>query len=176
VVTPQEHLPHRSTRPTGQPAGGAAHVIVIRTPDERLVWLSPLASRRHEDVIAHLKGFTGYLIVDGYGAYQKFLDTPAGRLAGIQQCVQHVFRRCRAVTKLGPGGVQAWAGEVRTILAEAHDAVTAARAAGRSHLDPAVLDDLRARYDTAVTAGIIHNRHRDWDGNVTTPDTPWPPG
>lgn len=63
VITPQVDLA------TGQPAGGAAHVIVIRTPDERLVWLSPLASRRHEDVIAHLKGFTGYLIVDGYGAY-----------------------------------------------------------------------------------------------------------
>jgi hypothetical protein len=80
-----------------------------------------------------------------------------------------VFRRCRAVTKLGPGGVQAWAGEVRTILAEAHDSVTAARAAGRSHLDPAVLADLRARYDTAVTAGIIHNRHRDRDGNGNHP-------
>jgi transposase len=38
VITPQVDLA------TGQPAGGAAHVIVIRTPDERLVWLSPLAS------------------------------------------------------------------------------------------------------------------------------------
>src|SRR5664280_457832 len=35
---------------------------------------------------------------------------------GIQQCVQHVFRRCRAVAKLGPGGVQAWATKVRKVL------------------------------------------------------------
>jgi transposase len=149
----------------GQPAGGAAHVMVIRTPDERLVWLYPLASRRHEDVIAHLTGFTGYLIVDGYGAYQKLLD----KLAGIQQCVQHVFRRCRAVAKLGPGGVQTWATKVRAILAEAHDAVTAAKADGRQHLDPDLLADLRARYDHAVAAGIIHNRHRDWDGDGNHP-------
>jgi integrase len=37
-----------------------------------------------------------------------------------------VIRRCRAVTKLGPGGVQDWAGDVITILRGAHQAVEAA--------------------------------------------------
>ena len=34
----------------------------------------------------------------------------------------------------------------------------------RQHrLDPQVLDDLRERYDTAVSSGLIHNRLRDRD-------------
>ena len=38
-----------------------------------------------------------------------------------------------------------------------------ARARGSTALNPQILDDLRERYDTAVTAGMIHNRLRDWD-------------
>ncbi|HEY6797363.1 MAG TPA: transposase [Kineosporiaceae bacterium] len=51
---------------TGQPGPRAPHVMVLRTPDERLVLLTALASRRHDDVTASLRTFTGYLIVDGY--------------------------------------------------------------------------------------------------------------
>ena len=65
--------------------------------------------------------FTGHLITDGYTGYQHLLS----RLAGIQQCCPHVIRRCRAVTKLGPGGLQSWAGDVIAILREAHQAVEA---------------------------------------------------
>ena len=44
--------------------------------------------------------------------------------------------------------------------------VEEARARGDTALDPQVLAGLRERYDTAVSAGIIHNRLRDWhDGN-----------
>ena len=103
--------------------------------------------------------FTGYLITDGYTGYQHLLS----RLAGIQQCCAHVIRRCRAVTKLGPGRVQNWAGEIIMVLRGAHDAVEAARARGDTALDQKVLDDLRERYDAAVASGIIHNRLRDWD-------------
>jgi len=70
------------------------------------------------------------------------------------------------VTKLGPGGLQSWAGDIITILREAHRAVEDARARGSTALDPQVLKDLRERYDQAVSTGIIHNRLRDWhDGN-----------
>jgi len=177
VVTP-------ATDPdTGAPVPGAPHVFVLRTPDERLVWLTALDSRRHHDVTASLRTFTGYLIVDGYGAYQKLLprtgdkpgDRPGGStdqapagglLAGIQQCCQHVTRRCRGVAKLGPGLLQSWATKVIAVLGAAHEQVEAARARGDEALDPQVLAGLRARYDTAVQTGIVHNRHRDWhDGN-----------
>ena len=98
-------------------------------------------------------------MTDGYTGYQHLLS----RLAGIQQCCQHIIRRARAVHKLGPGGVQDWAGDIIAILREAHRAVGDARARGSTALDQQVLDHLRERYDTAVRFGIIHNRLRDWD-------------
>ena len=105
--------------------------------------------------------FTGFLITDGYKAYQLLLP----RLAGVQQCCQHVIRSCRAVTKLGPGSLQSWAADVISILREAHQAVEEARARGDTALDPEQLEKLRQRYDEAAF-GITHNRLRDWhDGN-----------
>jgi transposase len=144
-------------------AAGAPHVLVVRTPDGRLTWLQALASRRKGDVAAGIPAaFTGLLMTDGYTGYQHLLT----RLAGIQQCCQHIIRRCRAVIKLGPGGLQSWAGDIIAILREAHQAVQDARARGSTALDAEVLGKLRQRYDEAATFGIIHNRLRDWhEGN-----------
>src|SRR5438034_793354 len=125
--------------------------MVIRTPDERLSWLSGLISRCYDVVTAGLRAFRGHLIVDGYGAYQRLLAQAGGRLAGIQQCVVHVMRRCRAVAKLGPGSLQSsWTGEVTAALTDAHTEVRAASARGASALDPDWLAELRQRYDRAV--------------------------
>ncbi len=111
----------------GKAAAGAPHVLIVRTPDGRLTFLQAIASRRKGAIAAGLPLlFTGYLITDGYTGCQHLL----GRLAGIQQCCAHVIRRCRAVTKLGPGGAQSWAGDIITILREAHRAVEEARARG----------------------------------------------
>ncbi len=145
----------------GKAATGAPHVLIPRTPDGRLTFLQAIASRRKGAIAAGLPaGFTGYLITDGYTGYQHLLGS---RLAGIQQCAAHVIRRCRAVTKLGPGGLQSWAGDIIAILREAHQAVEAARARGDTALNQQVLNDLLKRYDDAVATGIIHNRLRDWD-------------
>jgi hypothetical protein len=115
-------------------------VLVIRTLDERLTWLQALGSRREEDVTAGVPPlFTGFLITDGYKAYQRLLP----RLASVQQCCQHVIRRCRAVTKLDPGSLQSWAADVISILREAHQAVEQPRARGDTALDPGHLEKLR---------------------------------
>ena len=144
----------------GKAAAGAPHVLIVTTPDGRLRLMLALGSRRKDSVGGGIPAaFTGHLMTDGYAGYQHLLD----RIAGIQQCCQHIARRCHAVRKLGPGGVQDWAGDVTAVLAEAHQAVEEARARGSTALDPQVLADLRERYDTAVTAGRIHNRLRDWD-------------
>jgi transposase len=147
----------------GKRAPGAPHVLAVRTPDERLTWLQALGSRRKEDVTAGIPAlFTGFLVTDGYKACQRLLS----RLAGVQQCCQHVIRRCRAVMKPGPGGLQSWAGDVISILREAHQAVEDARARGDTALDPEQLEKLRQRYDEAAAFGSIHNRLRDWhEGN-----------
>jgi hypothetical protein len=73
----------------------------------------------------------------------------------------HVIRRCRQVAKLGPGSVQNWTNDVRSALAQAHEAVQAAKADGQPALDAELLAGLRARYDRAVAFGQTHNRHRD---------------
>jgi transposase len=92
-------------------AAGAPHALITRTPDGRLTFLQALASRRKGSAGGGIPAaFTGYLITDGYTGYQHLLS----RLAGIQQCAAHVIRRCGAVTKLGPGGAQNWAGDTRT--------------------------------------------------------------
>ena len=77
---------------------GAPHVLVVRTPHRGLTWLRAPGSRQHTAILAF---FTGFLISDGYGACQDLLP----QLAGVQQCCQHVIRRARAVTKLGPGSL-----------------------------------------------------------------------
>jgi hypothetical protein len=82
---------------------------------------------------------------------------------------QHVIRRCRAVTRLGPGSLQSWAADVITVLRRAHQAVEDARARGQPALDAALLTGLRERYDEAGSFGIIHNRLRDWDGDGNHP-------
>jgi Transposase IS66 family len=144
----------------GKTAAGAPHVLIVTTPDERLRLMLALGSRRKGSVGAGIPaGFAGHLMTDGYTGYQHLLS----RIAGIQQCCQHVIRRCRAVQKLGPGGVQDWAGNIITVLGQAHRAVEDARARGSTALDPQVLDGLRERYDTAARSGMIHNRLRDWD-------------
>jgi transposase len=144
----------------GKAAAGAPHVLITRTPDGRLTFLQAIGSRRKGSVAAAVPAsFTGYLITDGYTGYQHLLS----RLAGIQQCAQHVIRRCRAVTKLGPGSLQSWAADVITILRDTHAAVGQARARGDTALDQQVFDDLLERYDTAAAFGRTHNRLRDWD-------------
>ena len=143
-----------------KPASGSPHVLITRTPDGRLTFLQAIGSRRKGSVAAAVPpGFTGYLITDGYTGYQHLLS----RLAGIQQCAQHVIRRCRAVAKLGPGSLQDWAADVIAVLRDAHHAVEEARARGSTALDQQVLDDLLERYDTAAAFGRTHNRLRDWD-------------
>jgi transposase len=70
----------------GTVPAGAPHVLVIRTPDGLLTWLTGIASRRKGAVGGGIPAaFTGTLITDGYTGYQHLLP----RLAGIQQCCAH---------------------------------------------------------------------------------------
>jgi transposase len=156
--TPEED--EKDPEERDESAAGAPHVLIVRTPDERLTWLQAIASRRKAAIAAGIPGpFTGAQITDGHVGYQHL---PA-RLAGIQQCCAHVIRRCRAVGKPGPGGVRSWAGDVIAVLREAHRAVEEARSREETALDKRLLNDLRERYDLAVRAGIVHNRPRDRD-------------
>ena len=114
------------------PSGGAPHALIVCTADGRLTWLQAIASRRKESVGGGISAlFTGHLITDGYTGYQHLLE----RLAGIEQCCQHDNRRCRAVTRLGGGGLQSWAGDNNANLREAHKAVDQTGAGGSTALE-----------------------------------------
>lgn len=145
---------------SGQPVAGAAHVLVIRTPDQRLVWLRALYSRCGKAIrdLGVLDGYPGYLVRDGYTGYQQF----DSNLAGVQQCCQHILRRLTGVAALGPAKTQDWTTEVRKVLTRAHDAVEQAKANKQDAVDPQLLADLRARYDQAVETGRQANHDRPW--------------
>ena len=145
----------------GTPVAGSPHAVTVRTPDARLVYYAPIGSRSKTAIadLGVLAGYAGYLVRDDYAGYYQF----DAQLAGVQQCAAHLIRHCKGALELHPSQ-QNWAGEVITVLREAASAVTAAQTDECDHLDPALLADLRARYDKAVAWGIITNQHRDWAG------------
>jgi hypothetical protein len=147
---------------TGEPKPGQPHATVIRTPDERLVWLTAIGSRTKQELknLGVLDDWAGVFVRDDYRGWQQF-DATVG---GVQQCAQHLLRHLQGVADLHPTHQQ-WAVEVQQVLREA-GAAAAALADGAEQIDPAVLAGLRWRYDKAVHWGEITNRHRDWhEGN-----------
>ena len=164
--TPVNVLTPDNDPQTGEPETGSPHVLVIRTPGGNLTWLRALGSRRAEAITTILGFFTGFLITDGYTAYQQLLP----KLAGIQQCAAHVIRRCRAVAGLGPGSLQSWAADIIEILREAHHLTEQARARdGPGDAEP--LAKLRERYDEAIAFGITHTTGTGTGTTATTPAT-----
>jgi Transposase IS66 family/Family of unknown function (DUF6444) len=156
--TPTTVIP-KDTDTHGEPVAGCPHAVTVRTPDARLVYDAPIGSRSQTALAAVgiLDGDTGYLVRDDYAGDHQF----DAQLAGVQQGAAHVIRHCKGVLERHPTQ-QKGASEVITVLREAAAAVTAAHANDCDHLDPALLADLRTRYDTAVAWGITTNRHRTW--------------
>jgi hypothetical protein len=150
---------HKNTDEHGQPLAGSPHAVTVRTPDARLVYYAPIGSRSKTAIAALgvMDGYAGYLVRDDYAGWYQF----DAQLAGVGQCATHLIRHAKGVLELHPTQ-QRWAADVITVLREAAAAVTDATTAGRDHLDPHLLTDLRQRYDDAVRWGITTNRHRDW--------------
>jgi hypothetical protein len=62
--------PLSKTRTPASRATGPQHVLIIRPPGGKLTWLRALGSRPAAAITAILGFFTGFLITDGYTAYQ----------------------------------------------------------------------------------------------------------
>jgi hypothetical protein len=138
----------RGTDDHGVVVPGSPHVVIVRTPAERLVWYRSLPARSKKALAARgvLGDYNGYLVRDDYAAWHQFDN----QIAGVQQCVAHRFRHIQDVLDCHPTQ-QARAGTVRQVLRGAHAAVETTKAAGQDRLDSAVLTEFRARYDKAVT-------------------------
>jgi hypothetical protein len=144
---------------TGTVLSGTPHLLVIRTPTPGLVWYAAIPSRSSEAIGATgvLDGWAGYLTRDDYAGWHQYDPT----LAGVQLCCAHLIRALRAVLMLTPGA-QKWAGRLIDLLREANSLVVAARAAGKTRLDQATIDRLRARYNADVRIGELANMSRAW--------------
>jgi transposase len=100
-----------------------------------------------------LPGYEGVIVRDGYAGY--------GHLTSALHawCGVHLLRDLKGVHDFEPAQQQ-WASGMAGLLIEARDAAAAARAAGQSALDAAVLEDLVIRYRALAAAGLATNLYR----------------
>ena len=121
------NVAHKDSDEHGTTVPGAPHVLTVRTPEERLVWYRALPARTKVALrnLGVLGDYAGYLVRDDYAGWHQFDK----QVAGVQQCVAHLFRHLQGVLDLHPDH-QAWAGTVRDVLHKGpHD-----RRAGRTGL------------------------------------------
>ena len=100
-----------------------------------------------------LPGYAGILVRDGYHGYAHLTD------AAHAWCAAHLLRDLKGLHDAGPDTEQ-WAAKIACLLLWARDAAAAARDAGQAALDPAVLDQLTARYRQAAAEGLRGSRFR----------------
>ncbi len=144
---------------------GNPHVYTVRTMlaytsgGADLIWYGAAGNRTKLAITGFgiLDGYRGILVRDDYGGY---LSYDAG-LAGVQQCLAHLYRYLDDTYATGPGS-QVWTRQAGDALRAAAAAVRAARDARQASLDPALLAGLRHSYDQAVTFGISVNLSRPW--------------
>jgi transposase len=100
-----------------------------------------------------LPGYEGVIVRDGYAGY--------GHLTSALHawCGVHLLRDLKGLYDFEPAK-QEWASQMAALLIEARDAAVAARLAGLSVLDAAVLDDLVTRYRALAVAGLAANLYR----------------
>jgi len=100
-----------------------------------------------------LPGYEGVIVRDGYAGY--------GHLTSALHawCGVHLLRDLKGLYDFEPAQ-QKWATQLAALLIEARGAAAAARAAGQSALDTAVLGDLVTRYRALAAAGLEANLYR----------------
>ena len=100
-----------------------------------------------------LPGYGGVIVRDGYAGYGHLTD------ALHAWCGVHLLRDLKGLYDFEPGK-QEWASRMAGLLIEARDAASAARQAGQSALDAAVLDNLVSRYRELAAAGLAASLYR----------------
>jgi transposase len=100
-----------------------------------------------------LPGYGGIIVRDGYCGYGHLTE------ALHAWCGAHLLRDLKDLYDFEPGK-QDWAQSMAALLIEARDAASAARGAGLTALDTAVLGDLLARYRALAAGGLGANLYR----------------
>jgi transposase len=100
-----------------------------------------------------LPGYGGVIVRDGYAGYGHLTD------ALHAWCGAHLLRDLKGLYDFEPGK-QEWAARMACLLIEARDAASAARLAGQSALNAAVLEDLITRYRALAADGLAASLYR----------------
>jgi transposase len=133
-------------------AGGTRYVHLACT---RYLTCMHTGDRSAEAIDASgvLPGYAGVIVRDGYAGY--------GHLTSALHawCGVRLLRDLKGLYDFGPSQ-QEWASQLASLLTGARDAAGAARLAGQSVLDAAVLDDLVTRYRALAAAGLEANLYR----------------
>jgi transposase len=99
--------------------------------------------------------FTGIAVHDAWKPYDTFEN-----VAGHALCGAHVLRELVAVTETGTGLDRAWAQQAIDALLALDEAAEAARAAGKTAIDPQILAEHEDWYRKAAATGIALNAGR----------------
>ena len=133
-------------------AGGTRYVHLACT---RYLTCMHTGDRSSEAIDAGqvLPGYEGVIVRDGYAGY--------GHLTSALHawCGVHLLRDLKGLYDFEPSQQQ-WAAQMASLLLEARDAASAARLAGQSALDAAVLEALVTRYRALAGAGLAGNLYR----------------
>jgi transposase len=100
--------------------------------------------------------FTGIAVHDAWKPYDTFEN-----VAGHALCGAHVLRELVAVTETGTDLDKAWAQQAIDALLALDEAAEAARAAGKTAMDPEILAENEDWYRKAAVAGIAINAGRN---------------
>lgn len=144
---------------TGGRVEGRLHWI--HGASDHLLTLLTCHTRRGKvafEEIGVITKMTGVAVHDGFRPYRSYDVTHS-------LCNAHHLRELEACEK-------PWADGLASLLLEAKDAVSAARSAGRSSLDPTTLASITDRYQVFAQAGI-DEYVRDFDWHTTYQNRPF---
>jgi len=145
---------------TGARADGRLRWLFCASTD-RLTFYS-LHDKRGFDGLDHagvLPNFRGIAVHDGFKPYRRYTE------AQHALCNVHHLRELLGVIEADPSDPKiAWAIRMDRLLRDLHAAVTRARTAGETWLDPGELAGYRAAYTQIIADG----NHRDPPGSVPT--------
>lgn len=130
----------------------------------RLAWVHSTSTGRYTLISVHerrgragidahgvLSGYSGIVVHDAWAPYDCYTT------ATHALCNAHLLREIQQV--IDSGQASGWAAQARDTLLQPHT-LTQTRSAGGPALDTDTLERLRARYTSAVAAGISGNSHR----------------
>jgi len=136
---------------TGARIDGRLHWLHSASTDQLTLYHAD--SRRGQaamDAAGVLPGFAGVAVHDGWAPYRRYTEVEHAL------CNAHHLRELTAAAEAGHD----WAGHLAGLLRQAHRWVEAAKAAGASTLDPALLAAIHARYDGHLAQAAAANPPR----------------